>query len=195
MGLLPQPGCDPAEWPPGCESLFLQGNYLLEAALTGLIGFLPPEGSPCPSDFEAFISLNQPSVDQCDVLIAWLVSYAPTGSDTATQRRSASGQLFAPQWMATWQFELWEAAYPIPEGSEQIRLPSTEDLHEVNRHIYAHGYAMYHAVTAATAAGTVYPDGVDCSRVIIGQLVPLGPQGGCAGWRFTVDAEVPGEAF
>jgi hypothetical protein len=191
--LLPlTPGCEPLD-PPDCNSLFEMGEYLLAAAYSGLIGYESPPDSPCAGGLDVIVSLGQPSVDMCDVLIVWLVNYGPKPSDLSHAQRSVGNDLFAPQWTATWQFELWEASYPTieVEGGTRVSLPSLGALHEINRHVYAHGVSMYHATLEANTDGSLWPDGARCDKQTFTNLTPLSPQGACAGWMFQSVGPIP----
>lgn len=175
-------GCQPIEVPE-CNALFDMGESLLDAAYVGLQAFEFDDGSPCAGHLDRVISLGQPSADLCDVLFAWVVNYGATNRDVGRAEFAAGGSLISPSWQPTWQVELWESAYPTAEvpGGVQIKLPSTERLHEINRLVYAHGIAMYHSVL----------EDVVCGSLRLSQLMPLAPQGGCAGWMFQAAGPVP----
>lgn len=51
---------------------------------------------------------------------------------------------------------------------------------------------VWHAISARCSAGALFPSvpTISCSDVTIGDLVPIEPQGGVAGWRFTVDVDL-----
>lgn len=194
MGVLipTDKGCQPVDIPE-CGDLFMMGESILAAAYSGLIGFESPPDSPCAGSLETIVSLGQPSVDLCDALFVWLVNYGPSQRDSDRAALSAGGDLLAPQWIANWQVELWEAAYPTVEvdGGFRVNLPDPGHLHEINRLVYAHGYGMYHSTLAANTDGTLYPEGTNCEKLRFTNLTPLAPQGGCAGWVFQTTGPVP----
>lgn len=195
MGVLipTNPGCAPVEAPAACNRLFEMGEYLLAAAYDGLTQFEQPPGSPCGGSLETIVSLGQPAVDLCDTLFIWLVNYMPHGQDVA--RGDRAGQtMFSPQWLATWQLELWEAAYPTvanEEGGTTVQLEDPQHLHDLNRYVYAHGVAMHQGIHDAITSGTLYPEDVPCDSVIVTQVRPAEPQGGCAGWIINLRGPIP----
>lgn len=183
MPLLPFSACDPSQPEHDCGFLFDIAETLLAVAAAGLSPFLP-DGSCDP--FETYVSMGPPVAEFYDALTIHLVRYGPTVQAGRMDGMAACNTGVYPQQEALWTLRLWENQYPAAEEQDdQIIVPAPERLHAVNEWLYAHGIAIYNAVVAAAAAGSLGLPPV-VSKARIGDLTPLGPQGLAAGWGFNV---------
>lgn len=191
MGLLPDVSCDDPAPPGSCEALFDLGEYLMLAGMEALEPFVV--GDDCGEPIRGYVSMSDPRVAiediACGALISpWLVSYGISPSTTAAMNQSASGKVpFV--YSAVWRVEFREACYPLDQGIDQPRPMPLDQLHEVHRHIYAHGAAVFHGVLSAYTMNTLYPTSV-CPRLSFTPMTPIAPTGIVVGWRFDVTAEM-----
>lgn len=184
MPLLPFARCDVPEPETPCDFLFDTGQAILDVALAGLGPYIP--ASDCDS-FSSYVSLNRPVAEHYDALSVHLVDYGPF--------RNAD-QPLATIYRIQWRVELWENQYPGAERiDDNLVVPSPDTINDVNRHVYAHGMAVYNALMVGTAncgcghqGGFDFPDQI--GRTTLGPLVPLGPTGTAVGWAVTVFTEV-----
>ncbi len=183
MPLLPFSACDPSPPEHNCGFLYDTAEALLAAAADGLDPFLPP--ADCDT-FDTYVSMNAPVAEFYDALSIHLVRYGATNSAANMGNLAACNPGVYPQQRADWTIRLWENQYPAAEETdEQIVVPSPDRLSAVNEWLYAHGIAIYNAVVAGAVAGSLgLPPQV--SKVLVGDLTPLGPQGASAGWSFNV---------
>lgn len=191
MPLLPLGNCGTFTPPvDGCHFLFDIGEAILAAALTGLAPYLPDPTSPCAPGVQSYVSVNVPPADNCDVLAVYMTSYGPSQAGLTREARGASCAPSWPEMEAVWQAELWEAAYPtVDEVGGSFSVPDPSVLDQLNRHVYAHGLAAYNGVMGAWYNRTLtLPAPVD--RLVFSSLVPLGPEGGCVGWRWQMRATI-----
>ncbi len=191
MGLIPALNCDDPPDPGQCESLFLLGEYLMLAGMEALEPFVVDDD--CGESIRGYVSMADPRVAMediaCGALISpWLVSYGISPSAKATMDSSASGRV-PLVYTATWRFEFREACYPLDQGIDQPRPMPLDQLHEVHRHIYAHGAAVFHGVLSAYLTGTLYPSAA-CPRLTFSNMTPIAPTGVVVGWTFDVTAEM-----
>lgn len=188
MPLLPQPGCNPPSRPEGCDWLYETAVEMLHWATMGLEPFQPTPDDGCER-FHSYVSMSPPAGEAMDGLSLHLVSFGPT-SESTNQRNRVSGNPpgMPPVWEARWEFQLWESGYPqIDKSGEHWIYPDPKLLHEINRHVYAHGMAAYLKLSRGidrimTGQGMKLPPQVD--KVLIQPLAPLGPSGGSTGWRW-----------
>jgi hypothetical protein len=194
MPLLPVDlECDLPEGSVGCNSLFLMGEAMLNAALEALDPFQTLEG--CDEGLDGFVSLG-PSNEapfECNYVCAWLVDYGITVGSSSIEARAAGS--YTPILDAHWRIEIWEGSYPMMRGEEGPHPPPRDLLHAVNRHVYAHGEAVYHALINADLNGMLFDYAPACQKMRWGRLTPLPVLGNCGGWQFDVTGDVPDPGF
>lgn len=67
-------------------------------------------------------------------------------------------------------------------------LPTAAELTAASATLADDAVALTGGLLARWSAGTLFPTaGIHCDRVEIGELTPVGPSGGIAGWRTTFD--------
>lgn len=191
-GLLPDITCDDPDGPPRCNALFDLGEYLMLAGMEALEDFVVDES--CGEPIRGYVSMGDPRLAvedvACGALITpWLMDYGLTQSATSQMDRAA-GRRTPVSFSGRWRVEFREACYPLDQGTTQPRPVPIDQLHEVHRHIYAHGTAVFHGVLSAYKAGTLYPDASSCPTLTFGRLTPVAPQGIVVGWHFDVVAEL-----
>lgn len=179
MPLLPFASCGDVSAPADCGFLYDVAETILATATEGLTPFIPPPS--CGDTFTTFVSHGKPVAETYDALSVHIVGFGPG------QMRSVSACATGvwPPTVATFRIELWENCYPV---ATQTGLPSPDELNDVNMHLLAHGAAIYNAVFGGWVDKTMaLPPSV--TDVAVSDLAPLGPQGGAAGWGFTVSVE------
>jgi hypothetical protein len=188
--LLPLPNCDLPEPPEdACPWLWETAQAILAAALVGLDPYIPvADSGECEDPFSTYVSMSAPVAERYDALSVYLVRLGPDAQSKALKANlPGCGDGLFPNEQAEWVVELWENGYPTARklDNDVIVVPSPAELAAVNRWLYAHGNGVYQALTSAQAQGiTGLPAVID--KVIIGDMVPLGPQGQAAGWRIPV---------
>lgn len=181
MGLIPAVACSELEPPEDCDLLFTIGDALLATASAALDPFMTDDD--CDPPFQTYVSMERPAVvPGCDLLAVWLTRVGPGRANIA---ECASG--IWPDLIAEWQVELWEHCYPSID--DLGRVPTPDELHRVNAHLYAHGAAIYNTTLASWLDKQgVYPSGV--ANMTFGPLVPILPNAKVTGWKFTVSVTV-----
>lgn len=189
-GLIPDVSCDEPDPPTSCTALFDLGEWIMLAALDALEPF---EVDGCGDGAAGYVSMAEPRVAVEDLaggalVSPWLVSYG-FGPSTEREMLGNSGRI-APVFTAVWRVEFREAEYPLDQGETQPNPVPLDQLHEIHRHIYAHGLAVFSAVTGAYFAKTLVPDPFQCPRMSFTRMTPIAPSGIVVGWRFDVTAEL-----
>lgn len=190
MGLLPLSPCGPPEPPEsGCDWLGETGAELLATALSGLLPFIPDEN--CTNDtFDTYLSMGPPNAERYDALSIYLVRYgmSPQGA-TQWTRLGACSNIY-PQMQAVWEVQLWVNCWPgAKREGETLIVPAPEKLDVAAQWMLTYGVAIQNALTLAMVKGTwELPQQI--TKVTIGDLTPLGPQGLAVGWKIPVTTVV-----
>ena len=175
---LPHEECAPGDV--CCTSLYDVACNILEIAHSAVVGcstvdcILP--------DLAGYVSMGRQIEDPvADYLAVTLISVFPS-----PQSADQAGNMQLPIYRANFQVKLLETGWPMPYGDdEEILVPPPELVHNVARHAYAHGEAMYRALANALARKTLNLDCRDCYQRIE-PLEPIEPSGGTTGWQTNV---------
>lgn len=183
MGLIPAVDCSILEPPTDCTTLFDIGEAVAAAAMIGLEPFIP--AADCDPPIESYVSMEKPvAIPGQDMLVVWLASFGPKAGGRPIGECSSG---FWPDFEAEWRVELWEHCYPSID--DLGRLPTPDELHRINAHLYAHGGGVYNAVLASWLNKSgVYPPKVQ--NMTFGPLTPILPDSKVTGWKFTVRTTV-----
>lgn len=190
--LLPFSPCGiPPDLPEtGCAWLAETGEVILAEALSGLLPFIPDDSGPCADTFDTYLIMGPPVAETYDALSVNLVSYGMSPQAKALWQKAGSCGQGYPATAAEWNVVLWENCWPQPEvNGETVTVPSPEMLDAVSQWTYAHGMAIWNAVTLAVVSGS-WELPRQITNVTVGDLTPLGPQGGAVGWKFAVTTTI-----
>lgn len=86
------------------------------------------------------------------------------------------------------QIRLIESGYPVitDEGGRLV-MPGLDEFERAAKHLIAHGQVLHKTLLGMRADGTI-PNGCVFSRV--GDLEPIDPESGLAGWSVNIEAMV-----
>lgn len=128
----------------------------------------------------------------CNLLTVYVNDYGPDAKSLGLEARSATPTQ-VPMFNETrFTVGLWESCYPVVDASGgRIALPEPTKLHEINRVIYRHGFAIFTGVNLDYRRGDLFLNPRQCPRLTFGKLRPLN-QGGCAGWTFDIVGTLDG---
>jgi len=145
---------------------------------------------------EAYISHNAPAVDCCDILVVYAEFIRPsigmgfnaqyvTGGRVLNQCNNLGRVLDLV-------IELWRPCFPTVVDNAYHPFPATEDTDAAARALLEDAWALQCSLIGAACDGSIWPDSVsrDCLDMAWGDMQPLGPQGGCAGWRWLLTFEL-----
>lgn len=171
---LPHENCAPGEV--CCTSLFDVADNILQIAHCAVVGCSVVD---CDlDDIVGYVSMGERIEDPAsDFLVVSLASVFPSPGSA-----DAVGNMQNPVYRARFQVKLSETGWPMPTGDEdEIIPPEAALIHNVSRHAYAHGEAMYRALANALARKTLNVGCNDCFQSIE-SLRPSEPSGGTTGW-------------
>lgn len=146
----------------------------LDQALSHLLD--TAEASLATPPGRAYVAHGQPAGDLCEELVVWAqlitpaTAPAPGRSCTALHRITAAVDLTRP--------------HPRQEGTD--RPPAAGVLDTAGRALSAEAWDLWTGLTQAWLDCTLLP-GLTCDQVRFQRAEPLGPQGGFATWRVTLD--------
>lgn len=194
--MLPTDPCALPDEPESCGALFDMGEAILDVLTAALEPFDDPAICGDCTGITGYVAHGDPTIPFSDVrgalLTVHLQQYAATSTSMGRFNNAAMPGAALLTFEASWRIELRESCYPGPEVvADQPTFPSTELLHEVNRHLYAHGFTAYKALYAAWANKTLFPDATQCPDLRFGALLPISPQAYMAGWSWDVTGPVP----
>jgi len=172
------------------------GEAILGVVMDSLAPFDDPDICGACAGLDGFVAHADPTLPFNMVTGAFVTvhlrQFGPTSTSQSGSARNAIPGAYPLDMEASWSIELREACYPgVEEVADQPVFPTAERLHEVNRHLTAHGYTAYTALYAAWRAGTLFPAATQCPNLRFGALTPIPPQAYMAGWTFDVTGEVP----
>lgn len=165
-------------------------DALLDAAEGALV--LATTGHAAPS--HAWVSHGEPAVDHaCDggqvtVHLVRLFHDPPFGQYGAATVTPQKCHL-TPQ--ATFEIQLWRCVPTLGDGGES---PPTADMDTSAGNLLTDLWAILTEIYDRFYAETLFGDPTLCRDVTIGEVAPLGPEGGAAGWsaQVTVVCNDPG---
>lgn len=132
-----------------------------------------------------FISHNTPSWDCCDLLVVHLVQGKPANQFPRPQHyRPLQSHI---RWAADLDVTILRCV-PTFDGT---KLPSFTELNDSAERLTDDAWTIYHGLGCRGIAGTLLT-GCPCDLIALGPLKPLGPQGGCGGYHFTITIEPSG---
>lgn len=131
-----------------------------------------------------FVSHNAPAWDCCDLLTVHLDEGKATSRWARPNRRPLQ---CATRWAIDVVVTILRCV-PTFDGNSP---PTFAALRESALSLAADGWAIYNCFGCRALDGTLLA-GCSCDLVILTSLKPIGPQGGCAGYTFTVTVEPPG---
>lgn len=158
--------------------LYNLGHAALEAIASELLLAAPY----VPADVinYRFVSFNEPAWDCCPALSVYVSNLRPTPDDLARLRE---GRMCCPStYMVDLTFVILQC-YATQDPQAGI---SADILNSEAQAINAIGMAAWAGFICQWRAGNIVesPNG-DCLLAWLSPLDPIGPESGCAGWRFT----------
>ena len=171
---LPHEQCAPGDV--CCETLYATAERILDVAYNAVANCSVVDCNL--PELAGYISMGARIEDPlADYLVVTLRNVAPS-----PRSADQAGSMNLPMYRATFQVKLLETGWPQPSGDpDEIIIPSPALVHEVARHSYAHGEAMYRALGGALTARTLNASCNTCFQRI-DPLEPVEPSGGTTGW-------------
>ena len=155
---------------------------LLSAAQNGLTqactGHEEPE--------RVYVAHGVPVVDGCANTHGQLtVHLSKIGTRPVSPRTNRTPGANQCQIMAVAQFAI-QLFRCVPVPNDRGVPPTDTALDESAADLMLDAWALYSHIIAERAAGDLI-SGLGCDGVAIGEITPIAPSGGTAGWQFTVD--------
>lgn len=161
------------------DQAFQIADCLATATLSAVYPFFPDDGG-CETikSFVAFSASGQPD-DCCNQISVLIEKISPQGR-----------QKCWTHWFLSYRIEAVFSCYPgiTADANGEVYLPSVQAQEAANRWIYAVGFAIAAAVWEAASSPSC-PALMAASNIKVGDLMPSGPRGSCAGWNMTVSLD------
>lgn len=171
------------EEPACCDSLFAFADNLRTNAMDALSQCFVD--GRCGALFSSYVSMGFGDDGVADSLIVAVNQMNPS---PGTQPVGLS------LWQMTFDVRLRESGYPVVQsdgGGRTVAMPDPGLQHQATRQLMAHGEAIHKRLSNMKALGQLAPQGYVCAQGTIGQMLPLIPQGGVAGWTILVTINMP----
>lgn len=131
-----------------------------------------------------YVSHGRPAVDFCDTGILVVYGDAPS-IQLSKPRQDIAEQAGQFMFMAIADMfvEVWRCA---PSLDDTGGAPTATALTASATALAVDAHALWTGLVRAQTGGTLFPTGMANVRAEFGDVTPIGPQGGMAGWRMRV---------
>jgi hypothetical protein len=153
------------------------------------------EDSPLGVPADCYISHNEPPDDCCDFLAIWLERIRPrigfenaayiTGEKVWAKCGDVGG-------VADIQIRLMRPCFPTLKDNATNPFPPAIEMQTAAENLLIDLQLLRCCIQEANCMGILFPttDGAECLELAIGDAVPEGPRGGCAGWSLSYGFEL-----
>lgn len=164
-------------------------DSVLDAAFEGL----EPTSTGQPSDH--YVSHNAPAVDCCDLLVVYTEFIRPSVGMGFNAQYVTGGRVLNQcnnlGRVLDLVIELWRPCFPAVVDNPYHPFPPGEDTDAASKALLEDAWALQCALIGAACDGSIWPDSNrQCLDMAWGDMQPLGPRGGCAGWRWLLTFEL-----
>jgi hypothetical protein len=133
------------------------------------------------------ITVGPPALDCCEQVAVAVID----GRDAQIGPQDEAGRMQACMTMNLAGLRVTVTGC-VPTTSESGDPPSPTRIIEASTDLYAQGWTLWCGLRSRLAAGVVFDEATDLARsYILGPLLPLPEQGGCAGFTCDVLFELP----
>ena len=142
-------------------------------------------GACCDGQISAYVTTGQGDDGIVDQLTVSLLQIDPS---------VLTASIGPGLYRATFLVRLHESGWPTARvDGDTVIPPAPEEQARAIQQLMAHGEAMHRRLTHLRASGQILPPGMNPPRLnsAIGQLAPVFPQGGVAGWTILVTIDLP----
>lgn len=143
-----------------------------------------------------YVAHGPPAVDCCDLVVAY-AEYVRPSVGFGVQAQYVTGGRVLDQCgnvgrVADIVIELWRPCYPTVVDNAYSPFPPAEDIDAASKSLLEDAWVLQCALISASCNGTIFPPyiGQHCLNVAWGDMKPLGPKGGCAGWSWLLTLEL-----
>lgn len=151
------------------------------------------EDTPYGAPKDCFISHGEPPDDCCDFLAVWVERIMPSHG-FAQGEFQTGGRIWSKccdlNAVADISIRLVRPCYPTLIDDPFSPFPDPADVQEAAVKLAIDIWMLQCCLTAAQCAGVLFPAGANCLELGVGDAVPHGPKGGCAGWTWGLAVEL-----
>jgi len=172
-------------------------NDLMQAMLDVACNCLADTPSGIPAD--CFISHNIPPDDGCcDFLAVWLerirprIGFENAAYITGEKVWARCGDVGA---VADINLRLMRPCFPTLHDDAWNHFPSAVEMQTAADNLLIDIQVLRCCILSAGCQGILFPSDDQCQELAIGDIVPEGPRGGCAGWTLHFALELDSCAY
>jgi hypothetical protein len=168
-------------------------NDLLQSILDVACSCLEDTPSGVPSD--CFISHGQPPDDCCNFLAIWIDKIhpriGPENSDFFIGEKvwTRCGDFGM---IADFSLRLMRPCFPTLVDNPMNPFPPAADVQAAAENLLIDIQVLRCCISSAICEGILLPStsDADCLEIAVGDIYPVGPRGGCAGWTLQFSVEL-----
>lgn len=163
-----------------CNDLHRIAQHLLEKSYEALSScFL----NGCDGQVVAYVTSGQGDDGVMDQLTVSMLSINPSLLTTAVG---------PGLYRALFEVRLHESGWPTARNEGGVIIPpQPEEQANAIGQLMAHGEALHRRLAYLKATKTITPAGMFCLQCTIGEMTPVFPQGGVAGWVVLITLDLP----
>lgn len=150
------------------------------------------ENSPLGRPEFCFTYHNEPPADCCDYVSVWAERLRPSNG-FADGQYVTGGRLVMRCGLATiadLNIRLMRPCFPVLIDNPRDPFPEPDVMQQASELLDQDAWIMNCCFQQMVTEGLLEAVG-ECLEVGIGDMVPIGPQGGCAGWNWDISVEMP----
>lgn len=169
-----------------------QISDILQSILDVGCNCLASTPSGVPND--CFISHHIPPSDCCSMLAVWIEDIRPIQGFENAQYISGvklTGRCGDIGAVIDVAIRLVRPCYPGLIDNPMNPFPDPVDIQAAAENLLVDAWSLRCCIMQAQCAGLLLPSTTDCLEVAWGDMLPYGPEGGCAGWTWHITVEMP----
>lgn len=140
-----------------------------------------------------FVSHNEPADDCCDYLAVWVERIRPSHG-FAEGQYITGGKLWNKccdlNFVADISIRLVRPCFPTLKDNPFDPFPGADEMMAASDSLLQDIRKLQCCVTGAWCDGTLIPSDGPCLEMGVGDVLPHGPKGGCAGWTWQIAIEL-----
>lgn len=165
----------------GCSTLDEIANHLLCKAYEALNSCFV--GGSCEGEVAAYVTSGQGDDGVTDKLTVAVLQMTPSVLTVETG---------PGMYRALFEVRLHESGWPtVRNENGTIIPPPPEEQALASSQLLAHGEAIHRRLTHLRATKKIAPPTLPMLNSLVGDMVPVFPQGGVAGWTVNVTIQLP----
>ena len=145
------------------------------------------DNDPAGAPENVYVSHCRPPDDCCDILSVWYEAFRPSRNfpDTSIEPMRCNNLTVA----ADLQLEVLRSCYPVVRDNAKSPFPPPAAIQAAADNLNITARVLWCCMLESYDLGLLTPDG-SCVDIAFGQMTPICPRGGCAGWLWNITVAI-----